>query len=263
MLACLSCSVFFLEPNPFIYEKLVYLQILAGAVWVIYTTDHIIDGYILKGKSGILRYDLHYKYRYCFISLCSLISVGVLWMIYKNRDTLFFQNGLWLIPVIPVYFILKISGKLKPLIKMIIISLIISTVIVSLYNSQSIISDFFTFERLLMALLVFLNQLVLEHFEFHEDKKVRHQGSEDLYSNLARQIFIWVTVLLIISTALNLNAWPFTFSMFIMALFLRAILHYQNRFRENRLYRYWADFCFVLIWPLFKLSILISNGFIF
>ena len=219
-------------------------------VWVIYTADHIIDGYKYKGQSGIFRYDFNCKFRKILIPVCAIILAGSLWLIHKNQDALFVNNGVWLIPVIPIYFFLKINGKLKPLVKMLIVSIVVSAVIVSLYKSESFLADFLSYERFIMLLLVLLNQLVLEHFEFHEENKTEQPTSKDLYSNMAKRVFIWVTLVLVFLTYLNPDSWPFTVSLFITALLLRAILHYQNWFEKNRLYRYWADFSFVLLWPL-------------
>ena len=75
VLGCLSCSLFFLEPNPFAGNKNDFLLILMSIVWSIYTADHILDGYKSRGQSGILRYDYHYTYRRS-LSLI-LVSVAV------------------------------------------------------------------------------------------------------------------------------------------------------------------------------------------
>lgn len=107
-----------------------------------------------------------------------------------------------------------------------------------------------------MALLVFLNQLVLEHFEYHEEHKELQPDSSDLYISLAKRFFIWLTIVLSIAFILSIlllpNAWPFVASLFLIGLFLRMILQYPNRFSQNRMYRFWADFIFVFMWPLLK-----------
>ncbi len=257
VLGCLSTALFFLEPNPFKGTKIDFILILVCAVWIIYTADHIMDGYKTKGQSGIFRYDYHYKYRWALFPICIVISITIGWLVYKNQSALFITNGLWLIPLLVVYYILKINGKLKPLAKMLIISIIVSAVMVSFYHSSNIFIDFFSFENLIMALLVFLNQLVLEHFEYHEEHKELQPDSSDLYMSLAKRVFIWLTIVLSIALILSMlllpNAWPFVASLFLIALFLRIILRYPNRFSQNRRYRFWADFIFALMWPLLKL----------
>ena len=256
VLGCLSTALFFLEPNPFEGTKTDFILILVSAVWLIYTADHIMDGYKTKGQSGIFRYDYHYIYRWALVPICIALSAIIIWLLFKNQTALFITNGLWLIPLLVVYYFLKINGKLKPLAKMLIVSIIVSAVIVSFYNSSNIFRDFFSFENLIMALLVFLNQLVLEHFEYHEEHKELQPDSSDLYISLAKRVFIWLTIVLSIALILSIlllpNAWPFVASLFLIGLFLRMILQYPNRFSQNRRYRFWADFIFVFMWPLLK-----------
>ncbi|MFM9944780.1 MAG: hypothetical protein ACKVQB_06060 [Bacteroidia bacterium] len=253
MLGCLSTALFFLEPNPLQGNKLDFLIILFSTVWVIYTADHVIDGYRFKGKSGILRYDFNFLYIKIILPICAGITVFAISLILKNKNTTFVTNGLWIAPIIPIYFFLKFKGKLKPLVKMAIISVVVSSVMVSLYNSPTIFYDFLTLERLIIALMVFLNLLVLEHFEYHEEHKQMQPETVDLYLNIAKRVFIWIVIMLILATYQNIASWPFTVSLFLAALFIRIILNYQTLFGRNRRYRYWADFSFLLMWPLLKL----------
>jgi len=220
-----------------------------------------VDGYRSKGKSGILRYDFNYRYRAVLIPLCLILFSFSLWLIYKNRDEQFIENGIWLGPLLPIYFLLKLTGKFTPLVKMLVISIIVSAVVVSLYSSENIFSDFFGYERLIMMLLGMLNQLVLEHFEYHEEHKALHPASEDMYESIAKRIFIWMTLVLVIVLVLNPFAWMIVLSLFITSLFLRLIIAYQDAFKSNRLYRYWADFSFILMWPLLKLFTVLNSLF--
>ncbi len=259
VLGCLSCSLLFLEPNPFAGNKNDFLLILMSIVWSIYTADHILDGYKSRGQSGILRYDYHYTYRRSLSLILVSVAVFALVLIYKNRNSVFVANGMWLAPVLPFYFFLKMKGKLKPLVKMVIISIVFSAAVVSLYASSSLYSDFFSLERLIVSIIAFINLLVLEHFEFHEEQKPLQPESKDLYLNLADRMFIWTLLLLVLTTFQNMAAWPFTCSLLLVALFLRLILRFQKWFGVNLRYRYWADFSLVLAWPFLKLLLYIQS----
>ena len=245
--------MFFLEPHPFEGDKPAYILLLSLIVLLIYTGDHIADGYKAKGNSGVLRYDFNYRHRNILIPMSILIMVAVCWMIYKYRDSRFIHNGVWIGPFLLIYFYFKMTGKLKPILKMIIISIIVTAVVVSLYNSDSVIADLFTIESLSMALLAFLNQLVLEHFEFHEEHKDLQPVAEDLYFSLAKRVFVWQTIILVFGFLLNYSSWPYVLTIFLVSLFLRLILLFQGWFTERRRYRYWADFTFILMWPLLHL----------
>ena len=245
LFACLSCVLFFLEPSPFLMEKLPFIIIVIGIVWSIYTVDHLLDGFKTKGKSGIFRHDFSYTIRFILIPITFCFLGTVCYFIYLSINELYIYQGLWLSPIIPIYFYLKHSNKLKPLNKMLIISALVATVIVNLYYPN--FYDIFKFEWLLMFLLVLLNQLILKHYECNlDDEKLE-------FKELANRIFIWILVLLGISTLFNLAALPQTISMLLIALGLKMILSKTNIFKGNLWYRFGADCIFILLWPLFKL----------
>lgn len=252
MLGCLSCAIFFIEPNPFEDDKIDFLIILTGIVWVIYTIDHMADGYTKRGHTGILRYDFNYRHRAVLIPMCMLVSLVAVWLIFKNKDSMFVSNGIWLVPVIPLYFFFKLRGKFSPIAKMFVISVIFSTVVVSLYQSYQLLIDFLTFERLIVLMMAMLNQVVLEHFEFHEDKSSQQPDSDHQFSGMGKRIFLWIMLMLVFTTVLNPHSWPVSISIFLVSLFMRLILTYQHWFKANRRYRFWADFSLILLWPLFR-----------
>ncbi len=247
----MSCSLFFIEPNPFSGQKLDYLIILCCSVWIIYTFDHILDGKKQEGRSGILRYDQNFKFRKLLTSLCVLVSAYAIWLVYKNKATLYVNNGLMLLPILSIYFYLKFNGKLKPILKMVCVSAIVSTVVVNLYYS-----DFYALlklEWIIMALLVFLNQLVLNYFETDISSLHEDNPSKENYLYLAKRIFIWILLVLMAATYLNTDSWPFTISLLCIAILLRVILWNKKWFICGDRYRFWADFSFVLLWPLLKM----------
>lgn len=257
MFGCLSCALFFLEPALIIGDNIDFIVILSLSVWVIYTLDHIADGFKETGNSGILRYDFNYKYRVILLVLCLIFSTLIVFLIYKNKAALFVQNGLWLVFVLPLYFFLKLKGFFTPIFKMIVISIVVATVVVLLYNSSNLFTDMLSMEWIIMVLLALLNQLVLEYYECHEGKNITESSSDLFYLSMAKSVFIWMVVFLVISTIQNIHAWPFTASIFLTALFLRLIIAFPTKFQKERAYRYWADFSFILMWPLLKVFLLL------
>jgi len=255
----ISCSLCFLEPDPFIQDKPVFIVILGLATWIIYTVDHILDGYRLKGNSGIFRYDFNYRFRVVLIGIGIIFSVIIIWLIYQNMKAAFVNRGFWLILILFFYFILKFKGFFSPILKMLIISVIVSTVVVSFYQEASIFVNLFSFEQLAMVLIAFINQLVLEHFELYEEKKVNQPNSSNLYEIFAKKVFIWLIVFLAIIVFLNIYAWPYCLAMFFTALIIRFILQRPQWFAKERRYRYFADFALVLMWPFLKGMLLIQQ----
>lgn len=239
--------------------KVLFLELLAMAVFLIYTLDHLIDGWKSKGNSGIYRYDFHYKYRRHLIACVLLVLAVSMVLIFKNSDVLFIQRGAWLIPILFLYFVLKLKSVLQGIPKMLVISFIVSYVVTSLYSDGGFFTDFLSMERLIMALIAFMNQLVLEFYEFNENDKIKEIDYVRFYRTMIRRVVIWVIVFLAISTALNYASWPFTLSLFIVTILLWYISHETSWFKLNRRYRFYADFSLVLVWPLLKIFMFIRQ----
>jgi hypothetical protein len=256
-----SCALCFLEPQPFVEDKPDFLILLGLSTWIIYTADHILDGFKQKGISGIFRYDFNYRYRWALVGIGLIFSGLIAWLVYLNLEANFVFRGFWLTPILVLYFILKFKGVFSPIAKMLIISVVVSTVVVSFYPEQSIFVKLFGYEQLAIILIAFLNQLVLEHFESHEEHKANQPSISGMYETLSKKVFIWLIVLLGIITFLNIYAWPYTLAMFFTGFLIRYILAKPLWFSKDRRYRYFADFALVLIWPLLKSFLIIQELF--
>ncbi len=230
-------------------------------VCIIYTADHLMDGWHLKGNSGIHRYDFHYHYRIPILIIVILLLVVELFFIIKHKEAIFIQNGFWLVPVVISYFFLKFKGYINGIAKMLVISCIVSYVVVSLYSGAGFFADFLSMERIIMTLLAFLNQLVLEYFEFPESNNENDKGYAEFYIILIKRVLLWILIFLVISTSLNFKSWPFTLSLMFASLFLRFICYKTNWFKVNRRYRFFADFALVTVWPILKLLIIVNAFF--
>ena len=250
MLACLSSAVFFIGSDSFSKQKIDFLIILGLVTWLVYTGDHIFDGYKSKGLSGEPRHDINYKQRKLLAPLAALFLTIIVWLAWRNRHTQFILNGVILLPVMITYIVLKVKNVMKPLTKMALVSVIVSAALVSMYNSSQFIIDLLTLERTSFALLIFLNQLVLEHFEFKKEPTTQAEEYKPEFDRLAYRIFFWISFILVLSTVLNRASWPFTLPLEIVAILLILILKYNHWFAQYRRYRFWADIVFVLLWPL-------------
>jgi len=240
-------------------DKVLFLELLGMAVFLIYTLDHLIDGWKSKGNSGIYRYDFHYNHRGSILFICVALFAFSIYLLLSYRETIFIQHGIWLIPVLCLYFILKFRGNLRGILKMLVISCIVSYVVVSLYSGGGFFSDFLSMERLLMTLIALMNQLVLENYEFHEDENRKEIDHVEFYRSMIKRVFVWTIAFLVISTFLNSASWPFTLSLFIVACLLWYISYKSSWFKINRRYRFFADFALVLVWPLLKLFLVFST----
>lgn len=94
------------KPNP------AWFFILAGAVWVVYTLDHLLDGLKHKGKSHIYRHWFHYKHRKAIISAMLAVSLFTIGLAFTFLDRNILVWGIYLSLFVMGYFALHyLSGK--------------------------------------------------------------------------------------------------------------------------------------------------------
>lgn len=256
-----SASLFFLHSIPFGFEKNSFLILLVLIMWVIYSVDHLDDGHKTRGNSGIDRYDFHFIHRKGIIGACILFGAIILWLIYANRTADFVKYGYYFVPIMCLYFILKFKKNLHGLIKMFIISIIASAVTVSLYFGKEVLTEILSMERILMLLLAMSNQLVLEHYEQNEGPEADIQNDKMLYLKTLSKVFIWLIIFSVISVFLNPISIQYIIPVLLVGLFQYSIPKFPRFFKNNGLYRFWADSSFIFLWPLLELILSIRSNF--
>lgn len=75
-----AINILLVKPNPW------WWLILAMSVWVVYTADHLIDGFNQKQAALIFRHRLHYRFRYFFISAIIIVSLLALVLVIVFLD---------------------------------------------------------------------------------------------------------------------------------------------------------------------------------
>lgn len=226
---------------------------LALCVGLIYTADHFLDGWKHKGKSGIYRYDFHYKYRRSVAWGMLILSVLLLGLTIRYHSQPFVVNGIWSGLFVVLYFILNHYFRLNPLFRMLSVAVIVSYVVVSLFTGEGFWGNLLGMERLIFTLLVFQNQLVLKHFDAKILSPEMDPEGIRFYARLVKRIFIWVLLFAILSTWLNPIAWPFTLTLTLIATGLFGMTYRPAWFEIGERYRFYADLVFVCMWPLLEL----------
>lgn len=89
--------------------------ILALSIWVIYTVDHLLDGYKLKGKAMAKRHQHHYQLRGWLMVLVAISSLITAILVFTHLDRNYFTFGFILLGLTVVHFVINasISNKAK------------------------------------------------------------------------------------------------------------------------------------------------------
>ncbi len=76
------------HPNPW------WWLVLALSVWVVYTGDHLLDGFQRKQAATMFRHRIHYRFRYLFMVVLLLAALSAVVLTRVFLDSRIFQGGL-------------------------------------------------------------------------------------------------------------------------------------------------------------------------
>ncbi len=83
---------------------------LGLAVWIIYTTDHLLDVRQMKQKASTVRHQFHQKYYHVLLRITGFLSVSLLILIlFLTKQTLIWGGGLGLLVIVYLFFQRKLG----------------------------------------------------------------------------------------------------------------------------------------------------------
>lgn len=85
---------------------IIWLIILAASVWIVYTSDHLVDGFSLKKNAFLFRRKIHVKHKNILLSIVFLLSLLVFIYSYLYFTPFIFLSGLTLISIVCLYLLL-------------------------------------------------------------------------------------------------------------------------------------------------------------
>jgi 4-hydroxybenzoate polyprenyltransferase len=234
-----------------------YWVVLPITVWLIYTTDHLIDGY-RAGKNA--RHKRHIFHRNKLKTLS--ISIGVLslfsgYIAFAYLQPGIFRFGIFLgIAVIAYLLLILLMGKRSSiwLPKELLVAAFYTTGIwiPVIMLSEETISQVF-FPAFLFFLLAFEDLILLSLMEMEGD---RQQGSSSLALILGGKrtgillnllsVIIAIAAALIVLSAVNTSFVRAGLILLLMQLTLSLIYHNSNRLRSDDSYRYLSEAVFFL-----------------
>lgn len=164
----LASHVFSCKPSIFFFYT------LAGAVWVIYTIDHIFDGFQSKNHFTDPVYRFHYIYRKTLFSILVVVvlSTAIIVFTFLERELIFY--GLAVFSLVLVYLFLNIvtrkKGKYFP--KEFIIAVLYTA---GVYGGMAVLSGKVNFIQILVVcnffLLVLANVLFFSYLDYEDDQQ--------------------------------------------------------------------------------------------
>lgn len=240
------------------------LVALGVSVFIIYTVDHIIDGYKWKEKSYALRHLLHYKYASKLIVILLFLGCFEVFLLIYKLPTPSIQFGVIVSCMVLIYLILhyvKAGIFNRTLIgKEMVISLVVSACFVYLPRFHAefsiAVSDLLFF--VMAVMLNFGNLMLFSMYDLEIDQKAEFKAHRS--QNTKKHLKLISLVALLISAVLMiLLYWNYmlnTFGFLVLAFMVITLLitwRYQFFFEKNERYRLAGDLIYV--YPIIYLAL--------
>lgn len=231
--------------------------VLCVSVWIIYTTDHLIDAWQLKGKSTIARHQFHYKNFFPLIFSVFILSAVNLFVIFNFFEIEIIVTGILLALLVIVYFTaLLFKNRLTfSLPKELIVALVfVSGVWFTPFLLKGQNADILTVVVVFIFVgLAFCEGVMVSWFEYAQDKTDSHTSFTLVYGKVKSRKVLRLILLIIcisiiflfwFSTGLVENTGLIILLMMDIVLFM--VISRPDWFAKNGLYRIVGDLVFLL-----------------
>ncbi len=240
-----------------VQDSIWWYFILALSVWVMYTTDHLLDAVKGKENSTFERHTMHYRYRKKIIPIWIVAAVLAGIIALYELDLEIVYNGLLLGLVVGAYFLFLFYNRQRHpwlLQKELIIAFIyvggIWLAPLVWYATVPPISILMIVAN--MILLAWTEGVLVSWFEQNEDLLNHHSSFTTLFGKRAAKSFVLILLVLAVITAIFcLLFCPIVITLkaafvvqILMAFTLAILLLFPVRFRQNQLYRYIGEITF-------------------
>ena len=247
------CSALFASKLFNVYPPFIYFFVLFSAVWIIYSTDHVIDGFRSRNKAFQSHYGYHYKNRSVFIPLIIILALicGVLSLTFLEPGLIIFGSGMMF--VVAIYLVLNAFPKASSLLWMKEL-LIAAIYTLGVFGGIIVLKGYITvFQCLIIInflLIVYSNVLLFALFETKKDENLGFNNFALSFGiKMTRSIlFIVLTLSLLLSalTGLYFQQWHFIGILQLMTLSVIVIFYKQAYFRNSNTYGIVTDAIFFL-----------------
>jgi 4-hydroxybenzoate polyprenyltransferase len=226
----------------------IYWFILPLCVWIIYTTDHLLDAFKLKEMATMGRHYFHYKKRKIIMVFLTIAAIISIILILKLLNTKFIIFGIITYILILIYLLLNFFKnkifKYFPRELIITLGYMAGTwgIPIMLKLTSLTKSNFIVF--LSHFMIIFSIPILYSIYEYDSDKAVGFISFATTYG--LKLSIITVYFLLIISAILSTFSVLFCnsyigFILITMALFLYMVLRFRKILKNNENYRIMSD----------------------
>lgn len=216
--------------------------VLPMAVWVVYTLDHLVDGYKNSTTSIIDRHSFHYQNRKFIIFLVMVVSLITIVLSVIFLDTTIIFGGIGLAVLIGMYFLALVLSKRRKFIllqKEIFIAIVYTSGIflAPLVWNNSLPSHSVIYMMTIISMLAWAEGIIISWFDFDYDIMDGHSSFTVIVGKRYTRLFI-ISLNLLIETSILVflifkNDSSLTLVVLLILLFMNLILGLLILFPNN------------------------------
>ena len=231
-----------------------YYYFLGVSVWLVYTMDHLIDAYKIKGIAITFRHRFHQTYFKTLALIWSIIFTVSIITAYLYLPQQIILLGLYVVVIVSAHLILvvflwtKISKIIQKEVSVGIGYTLGVLLLPYIYGTK--LNAFFFFFSLELFMIVMLNIYLFSYYDKEKDKLqgqisiAKHVGNSGLLL-LLNFVFIVTSLVMAIITLMFTKQLHYQLIFFCMLVALWLIFIYHSYFNKNDRYRILGDAIFL------------------
>lgn len=239
------CSIFFaqiLNVQPQLYS----LASLGLSVWIIYTTDHLLDAAKQKGEASVQRHLFHQRnYKVILIVLVAVILLDILLLFYLRPSVL--KSGILLSVMIIVY--LTLQQRLGPFKEIVVALLYSAGVLLPTLSLSASLSDSIFVLIGSFTLTALINLVIFSWYDWMHDLTDNHPSLVTFFGRsmtkkiLAALFTIQLTFLIVL---MNISTYQKeVVVLIVMNLPLLMLFLFPGKFQSEDRQRFGGDIIFL------------------
>lgn len=165
---------------------LVAAGVLAGSMGVIYTLDHLIDGYRSKDQVQAKRHYFHYRYRNVLTIAVGVVGACLCYVVLVYLDPVYYRFGYLLVALTFIHFLMNFlfteRSKNRVFMKELFIALVVTLGFVSLPLMGRLTFDLrFAVLFAIIFLVNWSNLLLFSYFDYYNDARSNFLSAAHVY----------------------------------------------------------------------------------
>ncbi len=227
----------------------VFWILLLTSVWIIYITDHLVDGFIAGKNSSEVNFDYHISYRKLFIGLVVLMILinGLLFIFYLENPLKIF--GLIAAILVIIYFLAHYLLNKFSIYLMQKEVLIAITYTYGVFGGPIWLASGIKIYQLIVVAgylsIILANVLIYSVYDFNLDKQLKISSLATVKGiKITRRIAFYtlmISLLLSVIMSLVFHLYLYAFLHVAISTILLMILLNPDKFSQNNLYGIIAD----------------------